>query len=64
MKQIHPIERMTRIVIISIFAITTILSLASCGKSHSPLDSYCDAIVKKQADSTRHAQEVIKFLNR
>jgi hypothetical protein len=63
MKQINPLEKALRLVIIGVFVLTTILSLASCGKSYSPLDTYIDGQNQRYADSTRHAQEVNSFFH-
>lgn len=46
MKHTHPIERVTRIVIVAVFVITAILSLVSCGKRYSPLESHLEYLQK------------------
>lgn len=63
MKQTHSIEKATRMVIIAVFVITTILSLVSCGNQYSPMDSYVNAVIKGHEDSIRHDNEVRVFLD-
>lgn len=56
MKQLHPIEKAVRILIIAIFAITCILSLASCADSKTPMDRHVEYILEKHNGNCQYEQ--------
>lgn len=46
------------------FTIAVLFNLPSCeSKRYSPLDTYCNTLIQKSIDSTRHAVEVERFLD-
>jgi hypothetical protein len=72
MKHSNPIETAVRILIIGVFALTTILSLASCGETaYSPVTEYArnsqyyydEVTVRSQKEAEAYKAGLVRYID-